>query len=119
MAKRQPKVYLNDIIESIELIEQFVATTTQAQFEANIEKQDAVIRRLAIIGGVVKNVPNNIREANPKVPWPDAAGLRDIVVHEYFGVSLEVIWGVAIRELPVLKEQIQRIQEALATQEEH
>lgn len=118
MAKRQLKVYLDDIIESIELIEQFVADVTQAQFEANIEKQDAVIRRLAIIGEAVKSVPNDIRTAYPNVPWRDAAGLRDVVVHEYFGVSLEVIWGVAIRELPILKEQILQIRKDLLLQDE-
>ncbi|MFN0015174.1 MAG: DUF86 domain-containing protein [Saprospiraceae bacterium] len=113
MAKRQLNVYLEDIAESIEIIEGFVGGVTQTAFEANIEKQDAVIRRLAIIGEAVKNVPDDIRSKHPEVPWRDAAGLRDVVVHEYFGVSLEVIWGVAVRELPILKEQIRRIQEDL------
>lgn len=113
MAKRQLNVYLADIVESIKIIERFVGGITQPAFEANLEKQDAVIRRLAIIGEAVKNVPNDIRAKYPEVPWRDAAGLRDVVVHEYFGVSLEVIWGVAIRELPLLKEQILRIQQEL------
>lgn len=113
MAKRQLNVYLDDIIESIELVESFVAGILQPEFEANIEKQDAVIRRLAIIGEAIKNVPDDIRAKYPEVPWRDAAGLRDVVVHEYFGVSLEVIWAVAIKELPVLKEQVLKIQEEL------
>lgn len=113
MAKRLPDVYLEDIVESIEIIEGFVSGVTQPAFEANLEKQDAVIRRLAIIGEAVKNVPIDIRAKYPEVPWRDAAGLRDVVVHEYFGVSLEVIWGVAVQELPVLKAQIRRIQEEL------
>jgi len=113
MAKRLPDVYLEDIVESIEIIEGFVAGISQPAFEANLEKQDAVIRRLAIIGEAVKNVPTDIRAKYPEVPWRDAAGLRDVVVHEYFGVSLEVIWGVAVQELPVLKAQIRRIQEEL------
>ena len=98
---------------NIELIEGFVSDVTQAQFEANIEKQDAVIRRLAIIGEAVKNVPNDIRAEYPEVPWRDAAGLRDVVVHEYFGVSLDVIWGVAVRELPLLKAHILHIKAGL------
>jgi uncharacterized protein with HEPN domain len=113
MAKRRLNVYLEDIVESIKLIEDFVSGISQSAFEANIEKQDAVIRRLAIIGEAVKNVPDDIRAKYPEVPWRDAAGLRDVVVHEYFGVSLEVIWGVAVRELPLLKEQVLRIQEEL------
>jgi len=114
MAKRQLSVYLDDIIESIEHIERFVEGVLQPEFEANVEKQDAVIRRLAIIGEAIKKVPDVIRESHPEVPWRDAAGLRDVVVHEYFGVSLEVIWGVAVRELPLLKQQIQLIREGLA-----
>lgn len=113
MAKRQPSVYLDDIIESIEHIERFVSGVTQPEFEANIEKQDAVIRRLAIIGEAIKKIPDNIRASYPEVPWRDAAGLRDVVIHEYFGVSLEVIWGVAVRELPLLKQQIILIQKQL------
>jgi uncharacterized protein with HEPN domain len=113
MAKRQHNVYLDDIIESIEHIERFVAGVPQTEFEANVEKQDAVIRRLAIIGEAVKKIPDDIRAAHPEVPWRDAAGLRDVVVHEYFGVSLEVIWGVAVRELPSLKQQIIHIRQGL------
>lgn len=113
MAKRQLNVYLEDIVESIEIIEGFVNGVTQLAFEGNLEAGHAVIRRLAIIGEAVKNVPTDIRVKYPEVPWRDAAGLRDVVVHEYFGVSLETIWGVAIRELPVLKEQILRIQKEL------
>ena len=113
MAKRQLNVYLEDIVESIEIIEGFVGGVTQDAFEVNLEKQDAVIRRLAIIGEAVKNIPDDIRSKYPEVPWRDAAGLRDVVVHEYFGVSLEIIWNVAIRELPVLKGQILHIQKDL------
>ncbi len=65
MAKRQPNVYLEDILESIEIIEGFVRGVTQPAFEANLEKQDAVIRRLAIIGEAVKNVPDDIRTKYP------------------------------------------------------
>ncbi|MBI5914435.1 MAG: DUF86 domain-containing protein [Bacteroidetes bacterium] len=81
MAKRRLNVNLEDIVESIELIEGFVAGVSQPAFEANIEKQDAVIQRLAIIGEAVKNVPDDIRARYPEVPWRDAAGLRDVVVH--------------------------------------
>lgn len=113
MAKRLLSVYFDDIIESVELIERFVKGVSQPEFETNPEKQDAVIRRLAIIGEAVKNIPNDLRAKYPEVPWRDVAGLRDVVIHEYFGVSLEVIWGVAVGELPVLKQQILSIREKL------
>ncbi|MCF8243533.1 MAG: DUF86 domain-containing protein [Saprospiraceae bacterium] len=68
MAKRQLNVYLEDILERIEIIEGFVSSATQPAFEANLEKQDAVIRRLAIIGEAIKNVPNDVRSKYPEVP---------------------------------------------------
>ncbi|MFZ4635159.1 MAG: DUF86 domain-containing protein [Saprospiraceae bacterium] len=115
MAKRQLNVYLTDIIDSIEIIEQFTAGVSPEEFEYNIEKQDAVLRRLTVIGEAIKHVPQEIRAKFPNVPWRDAAGLRDIVVHEYFGVSLEVIWNVAVKELPSLKDQIELVKAALNT----
>ena len=114
MARRQLSIYFQDIEESIELIEQYSSGINQIDFEANPEKQDAVLRRLAIIGEAIKNIPNEFRAKYPDMPWREAAGLRDVVIHEYFGVSLEVIWNVIIKELPPLKLQIQTIRRELA-----
>lgn len=100
MAKRLPDSYLEDIMESIEISEGFVAGISQPAFEANLEKQDAVIRQLAIISELSKNVPEDIRS---KYPGGPLARCCRVVVHEYFGVSLEVILGFAVQELPVLK----------------
>ena len=72
--------------------------------------QDQIIRRIEIIGEVVKNLPDNLRMDHPKVPWRDMAGMRDIVVHQYFGVDLEFVWQAATKDFPELKAKIQKIE---------
>lgn len=109
MRKRKPIVYLHDILESIDLIESFIATIDERSFYANVEKQDAVLRRLEIIGEAVKQLPDRIRDSNPTIPWRQIAGMRDMIIHEYFGITLEMIWVVVTEDLPELKDAIQKI----------
>jgi uncharacterized protein with HEPN domain len=84
--------YLDDIRESMELIREYVTGMTYSDFEVNRQTQDAVIRRLEIIGEAVKSIPENVREAHPHVPWKKVAGMRDVLVHEYGNVQLETVW---------------------------
>lgn len=70
---------------------------------------DAVIRNLEVIGEAVKQVPDSVREKHPSVEWRKIAGLRDILIHKYFDVNLEIIWGVVQSNIPILKTEIQHI----------
>ncbi len=107
--KRNYRVYLDDILESIYKIENYIENVSEADFEKNTQKQDAIIRRLEIIGEAVKHLPDSIKKKYPNVPWRQIAGMRDIVIHEYFGVSHSLIWKVATSDLVDLKIHIEKI----------
>ena len=112
MSKRKPDVYLQDIFESISHIQRFLEGVSEDEFYKNVEKQDAVLRRLEIIGEAVKHLPDEIREDHPDVPWRQIAGMRDIIIHEYFGITLEMVWVVATEDILDLKTKVEEIIES-------
>ncbi|MEK7099302.1 MAG: DUF86 domain-containing protein [Patescibacteria group bacterium] len=114
---KEIRVYLDDILESIGQIEEYTHGLTLATFERDIEKQDAVIRRLEIIGEAVKHLPETIRARYPDIPWQQIAGMRDVLIHEYSSVSLDRIWGVVADRLAELKRVTQKILEATRTED--
>ena len=78
----------------------------------NVEKQDAVVRRLAVIGDAVKGLPEDFRVRHPTVPWRDIAGARDIMIHEYFRVDLDLAWEMVRNDLPALAQNIRDLMRA-------
>jgi uncharacterized protein with HEPN domain len=112
MSSRKPDVYLQDILESIDHIQRFLEGVSEDEFYKNVEKQDAVLRRLEIIGEAVKHLPDEIREDHPDIPWRQIAGMRDIIIHEYFGITLEMVWVVATEDILDLKTRIEEIIES-------
>jgi uncharacterized protein with HEPN domain/predicted nucleotidyltransferase len=110
---RDSRLFLQDILESINLIEEYTQDLSQNEFSQNIQVQDAVIRRLEIIGEATKNLPRSLRLQYPAVPWQQMAGMRDILIHGYFGANLNRIWEVIEQNLPVLQPQITQILDEL------
>ncbi len=104
---RDYKIYLNDLLEAIDKIEAYTCGITYEQFVDDAKTTDAVIRNLEIIGEATKHIPEPVRVRRPDVEWKKIAVLRDMLVHAYFGVDLEIVWDVLKNKLPVLHEQIQ------------
>ncbi len=97
------------ILECIERIEQYPEGLIEGDFVSNFEKQDAILRRLEVIGEAVKNIPEIVRKKFPDVPWRKIAGLRDIVIHAYFGIKPQRIWKIIQQDIPSLKIQISQV----------
>ena len=97
------KVYLEDILVAIDKIATYTEGLTFEEFRNNTLRFDAVLYNLEIVGEAVKHVPVEIRKRKPEIDWRKIAGLRDIIAHQYFGVSKEIIWDVVENHLPFLK----------------
>jgi uncharacterized protein with HEPN domain len=104
-----PRLYLTHILDSIDLIESYVSGVDLQNFAEDQEKQDAVVRRIEIMGEAVKNLSQDLRKANPHVPWVRIAGMRDKVIHDYMGVDSELVWTVATTLLGQLKSDVRAI----------
>ena len=92
---RDMRLYIEDILDSIAKIEQYTKDINENEFLTDTQIQDSVLRRLEIIGEAVKSIPNTLRDKYPQIPWKRIAGLRDVLIHEYFGVNLRRAWKLA------------------------
>jgi len=103
------QVWLRDIIESADLIELYLFGIDESKFFSSIEKQDSIIRRLGIIGEAIKNLSEDFKMQHPKIVWSKAAGMRNILIHEYFDVDLDIAWSTLKNDLPLVKKAIQEL----------
>ena len=113
MSKRDVRLFLYDILECIEKIERYTRDLSFDEFVRNDLVIDAVIRNLEIIGEAVKNIPEDIRSKYPDIPWKQIIGFRNIVIHHYFGVDLNIVWTIVRLQLPYLKKSVEKIVEEL------
>jgi len=107
--KRDLRLFVEDILENINLIEDSIKELSAKQFESNRLVIDATLRRLEIIGEAVKNFPDSFKNKHSEVPWKDISGFRDVIVHAYFGVVLSRVWNIIKKDLPIFKKQIEKI----------
>jgi uncharacterized protein with HEPN domain len=103
---RDDSVYLRHILDAISRIEEYLHGVDEEMFYQHYLVQDGVIRQLEIIGEASKRLSREVRASCPNVPWPDIAGMRDKLIHDYFGVDLEAVWLTARDDIPALKAEV-------------
>jgi len=107
--KRDYSLYIKDILDSISLIEDFIGNINFDEFTKDKKTSSAVIYQIEIIGEAAKQIPKDKRTKYQAVPWQDMAGMRDKIIHFYFGVDHEIVWKVIKEDLPILKKEFVRI----------
>ena len=108
---RGDEVYLHHILDAIERIEGYT-TQGRAAFLSDSMRQDAVIRQLEVIGEAVKQLSAATRKRAPQIPWREIAGMRDVLIHQYFTVDIEQVWEATQRDLALLRQGIGKILES-------
>jgi uncharacterized protein with HEPN domain len=109
MSERRDWNFLHDIREAIQRILTYTAALTYQQFMEDIKTQDAVVRNLEIIGEAAKNLSTNLRKSYSNVPWKDLMGMRDKMIHHYFGINYEIVWTIVKEELSGLLPALEEI----------
>lgn len=109
MSKRTIKLYLEDIKDSIGKIEKYTKGLDLDKFSKNTMLLDAVVRNLSIIGEAVRSIPKEIKVKYPDVAWKEIKGMRNKVIHEYFGIDEDILWETIKKDIPIFKKQIAKL----------
>lgn len=107
--KRDDNLFIKDILDCIQKIEEFTANMKLGEFAKDDKTNSAVVRKLEVIGEAVKNLPAEMRRKYKEVPWSDMAKMRDKIIHFYFGIDYEIVWKVIKKRLPQIKSMMIKI----------
>jgi len=106
---KDDQIYIEHILQSIDRIQSYIAGKDQETFLNDFITQDAVVRQLEIIGEVTKRISKELRKNNSDVPWDDMAGMRDVLIHDYIDVDLNIVWKTASESIPGLKALLNKL----------
>jgi len=110
MSERNWKLYVEDILEAINFIEDYIENYTFERFISDRKTIDAVVRNLEVIGEASKHIPEEIKGEYKSIDWFGIRGLRNRITHEYFGLSYRIIWKIITEEFPYLKKEFKKIE---------
>lgn len=111
--QKDPQIYIDHILQSIDLIEKRINGVSREKFIQNVDLQDMVIRRLQIVGEAARRIPKEFRETHGNVGWQDPANMRSVLVHGYDEVDLNIVWTTINKNIPILKKQIEELSRTL------
>lgn len=106
---RDHTLFIKDIIDAIEKISEFVAGMEYDEFVQDDKTLSAVVRKVEIIGEATRNIPKEIKATYSDIPWRDIVGMRNKIIHDYFGIDNEIVWQVIKEKLPALRNQIEKV----------
>lgn len=109
MSKKLTKLYLEDILISIQRIRDYTKSLSHTTFEKDQKTIDAVVRNLEIIGEAARNVPESFTDMHQNLPWSEMISMRNKVIHEYSGVDVDILWKTIEEDLPKLEKQIKKL----------
>ncbi|MBU0501974.1 MAG: DUF86 domain-containing protein [bacterium] len=109
MTAKNNTVYIKHILDAIKKVEEYTNKFDENKFSKDTLVQDGVIRQIEIIGEATKNLSDEFRDKHKQIPWKDIAGMRDKLIHGYFGVDINAVWDTAKKDLPSLKAEITKL----------
>ncbi len=111
MSGKDPLIFIEHILESIGDIESFSHNVSKETLRKNREKLNAIVRSIEIVGEAAKNISGSFKAKYPEIPWKEIVGARDVLIHHYFGIDLNILWNIINKDIPRLKKQLLEIKE--------
>ena len=117
MKKRDYQLFIKDIVDAMDHIGEFVGDMALDELEADEKTSSAVIRKFEVIGEAVKHIPNKVKEEHKEIQWKSMAGMRDRLIHAYFGIDYKLVWAAIKNEIPKLRPKLKKLLLSLEQEE--